>query len=173
MYASVLVPKTGKGRSKAASHHVVTINRKFTSRKETYEERLAEAAAELNNLIWATLKPFMADHKPQKRQRVGSAGAGSAGSAAAEESEKASEGSDDEDNSPPTHHGRGGARGGAGATPVEVHWQTGLPSGNSRYYKDKIKIGFLRGEAFLDEGNIEALYDDRCKKRSDCISDEQ
>jgi hypothetical protein len=40
MYASVLVPKTGKGPSKAASHHVVTINRKFTSRKETYDERL-------------------------------------------------------------------------------------------------------------------------------------
>jgi hypothetical protein len=131
MYASVLVPKTGKAASKAASHHVVTINSKFTSRKETYDERLAEAAAELNKRIWATLKPFMADHMPQKRQRrVGSAGAGSSGSAAAE-SEKASEGSDDEHNSPPTQdHGHGGARGGAGATPVEVNWRTGLPSGN-------------------------------------------
>ena len=125
MYASVLVPKTGQRPSKAASHHVVTINRKFTSRKETYDERLEEAAAELNHLIWAKLKPFMADHRPQKRRRFNSAGAGSAG-AAAEEPEKASEGSDDEDNSPPAHHGRGGARPGCGATPVELHWRTGL-----------------------------------------------
>jgi hypothetical protein len=149
MYASVLVPKTGKAASKAVSHHVVTINSKFTSRKETYDERLAEAAAELNKRIWATLKPFMADHMPQKRQRrVGSAGAGSSGSAAAE-SEKASEGSDDEHNSPPTQdHGHGGARGGAGATPVEVHWRTGLPSGNSRYYNGERQYSSVQ-EAML------------------------
>ena len=38
---------------------------------------------------------------------------------------------------------------------------------------DKIKIGFLRSEAFIDEGCVEALFDDRCKKRSDAFSKEQ
>ena len=67
LVASVLLPRMKGG--KVVGTILSPIRRVFTDHSATQELRQQEANHDLDKLIWAKLKPFMADHTPAKRQR--------------------------------------------------------------------------------------------------------
>ena len=128
LYASVLVPKPSKSKSKSHPWRTETIAKTFTSREATLELRQQEAESHLHSLIWKVLKPFMADHVPATRRAA----------TRVEPIFTCEYDLRDRDNSHQEAGGPSKPRGiGPGRCPVELDWRLGLPSGNSASYRNE------------------------------------